>query len=129
MKSEISSYDRNNPDDAHNQMLDTIQKSIICCGVEKPEDWKNNTDSSRYLPDSCCYETQSSEEIASTSNCANTKLKYYATHGCATKIATFVKRQSVLLGSIGISFILLQVISIIFAYCLCCSIRSNYDSI
>ena len=95
---------------------DEIQETFTCCGVDKPDDWKNQPfqTSVTDAPDSCC--TVKSE------GCGAGKLTspYTGLHnkGCLTEFEGFVENNLILVGGVGLAIIFVQLIAVITGCCL-----------
>lgn len=107
------------------KVWDTIQKEFKCCGVSNYTEWKkqfDNSTSGQVVPKSCCM---------STNNCTGTQAdvdgKKIYTEGCLTKFETFVKDNVFIIGGVGIGLAFVQIVGILFAFCLARALRKEYE--
>ncbi|XP_017882575.1 23 kDa integral membrane protein-like [Ceratina calcarata] len=91
------------------KIVDLIQSSLHCCGLESPRDFNFN------IPGSCCgkqgNETCPSDEIAQK--------------GCTDAIKEAIHLAGTVLGGVAIGVAGVELIGIIFALCLANSIRNS----
>lgn len=106
------------------KVWDTIQKEFKCCGVSNYTEWKPQFQNSttQVVPKSCCKPA---------SNCTGSQADINAdkiyTEGCLTKFETFVKDNVFIIGGVGIGLAFVQIIGILFAFCLARALRKEYE--
>lgn len=109
-------------DSAMTVAIDDMQQSFKCCGAGFYEDWKG----SRWLqshpslnltcPDSCCY--------TMSPNCATSSSPNNIFYdGCTDFLHKHLKRQLVIIGSVGLGVCCLQLFGIVFACILAMKIK------
>ncbi|XP_073983916.1 CD63 antigen-like [Rhodnius prolixus] len=99
--------DYKNPEDM--ATINEIQKAVECCGLNGPDFW-----SSSKLPPSCC----GLSDLTATCDRNHTFID-----GCEPKIKTLIKQSFKLLGIIALSIAGIELICVIFAFCLSSSIK------
>lgn len=104
------------------KVWDTIQKEFKCCGVSNYTEWESQFNSTvQAVPKSCC----------NTANCtgsqADITAKKIYTEGCLTKFETFVKDNVFIIGGVGIGLAFVQIVGILFAFCLARALRKEYE--
>ena len=95
---------------------DHIQTEFQCCGVNNSTDWTtsiafNNTEN---VPSSCCVKQESGCGVG-TNKSPFTDLH---PHGCFEKFEKFVEDNLLVVGGVGIVFIIVQLIVVITGCCL-----------
>ncbi|XP_022323550.2 CD63 antigen-like [Crassostrea virginica] len=103
------------------EVWDAIQKEFKCCGIMNYTEWKEQMTNSS-VPKSCCI----SESGCSGSDADVANNKTY-TEGCLTKFETFVKDNVFIIGGVGIGLAFVQIIGILFAFCLARALRKEYE--
>lgn len=93
-------------------LVDIVQTSFACCGVNGPDDFKLQLMSP---PPSCCSKVEN--ETCST--------KEFYQDGCISKIKKVLELLGSVLGGVAIGIAGVELIGIIFALCLANSIRNT----
>lgn len=105
--------------------FDKLQQSEKCCGWFNYTDWwgsKYSNGSHYKYPDSCCKdEGKGCGELTKGSTVSN---KIY-TEGCKEKLKTLLKDALYVVGAIGITIVVIQILGMIFALVLICKIGSE----
>ncbi|KAK9504558.1 hypothetical protein O3M35_010868 [Rhynocoris fuscipes] len=91
------------------ELVDSIQKNVMCCGLNGPDYWSHSK-----LPASCCGK---SEKEASC-----TRDQAYQ-DGCEPKIIDIIQSSFKLLGAIALGIAAVELLCVVFAFCLASSIR------
>ena len=94
------------------------QNTLKCCGVTNSDDWRN---SGKQIPDSCYKDATCDSDFKECNKAPSGDI--LLTDGCYTKIDTFVKSETNLVGGIGIGIALLQVLGVIIA----CKIPKDFQ--
>lgn len=94
---------------ANQELVNTIQSTFQCCGVESPEDYPN------VIPWSCCNKKEG--EFCSSGEAFR--------DGCANEIKKVLKFVGEALGGLAIGIAGVELLGIIFALCLANSIRNT----
>ena len=114
----LQNYGKNDTNQGVTKAWDMMQVVFKCCGVKEFTDWGrvsvlNKTES---VPDSCCLKV--------TADCGNAQLSNsdpsgdIYTKGCLTKLGEFIKDNAMIVGIVGASVVVLQIIGVIVACCL-----------
>lgn len=103
------------------KVWDTVQKEFECCGVSNYTEWYNVLNKTE-VPQSCCRKNETSCKGA-TGDIPN---KIY-TEGCLTKFETFVKDNIFIVGGVGIGLAFVQIVGILFAFCLARALKKEYE--
>ncbi|KAJ9576359.1 hypothetical protein L9F63_006771, partial [Diploptera punctata] len=99
--------------DEYKTQVDSIQKSLECCGVNGPDYWTSST-----FPTSCCVKPEG--------NCIYSKdpnVVFQA--GCKAKLKEFLLNIGVFLGALAIAVGVIEIIGVVFALCLASSIKNK----
>ncbi|XP_061178518.1 CD151 antigen-like [Saccostrea echinata] len=101
--------------------VDELQMEFQCCGFHSPSDWNNATyfNSSAAVPVSCCVD----RNVNGCNSVINNSTIY--SQGCYTKMLTWIQANVDLLGGVGISVALFQLLGLGFTFCLC--VRAGKD--
>lgn len=119
-------YDDDNKDHSvTNEAWDHIQQTLHCCGSNNSLTWRVSpeltaTDS---VPDSCCKNE--------TEKCGLRALdrwdpELFYNEGCTPKVTQLIKDSLVAIGAAAAGVAALELIGIIFAFCLANSLRKDY---
>jgi len=107
------------------QTWDNLHKTLHCCGTTGYQSWSNNSfmESTNSVPDSCC--------LNYTMGCGAGGLQpgkpqLFYSEGCSTSLSTLFKKYLVAVGAVAAAIAILEVIGIIFAFCLAHSLRKDY---
>lgn len=88
------------------QSWNLIQEELKCCGIVKPEDWKeifrNDT-----VPRSCCPPGTIPPDLPKNTTCTQ---EFAAKQGCKNRLYDFLDSYALILGSVGLSISAIQVI-------------------
>lgn len=113
--------------DISTQTWDHLQQALQCCGTNNTDSWRvcEILDKDKSLPDSCC--------INDTAGCGfGARIfqplpadKFY-TLGCNDKVTTLLKSTLVIVGAAAAVVAALELIGIVFAFCLAHSLRKDY---
>jgi len=92
---------------------DLVQKEIKCCGVENWEDWKNVTQLSGGVPDSCCIGGQ-------VEGCGKDPVDPTKIHnkGCFALFSDEFLSNLNIVGAVAVGIAVIEMIAIGFACCL-----------
>jgi len=99
------------------------QTTFQCCGLTNYTDWKKNgaLNTTFSVPDSCCTNK--------TTNCGfgnyDDKDRFYKI-GCENKIVDVLKHYLIAVGAVAAAVGLLEIIGIVFAFCLANCLRKDY---
>ena len=89
------------------------QNTLKCCGVTNSDDWQN---SDKRIPDSCYKDATCDPDFKECKKGPSGDVfGPPGSNGCYTKMETFVKSETNLVGGIGIGIALLQVLGVIIA--------------
>ena len=120
LKQAINSYYAKNGQQYKN-VIDKMQRSMKCCGVEEPADWKNVTGNpSGTYPNSCCA------NIADTATCSATSNNFHS-RGCLKGFESFVSGNIAIVAGVALGVCFVQIIGIMCACCLSRAIKKEYD--
>ncbi|XP_069564388.1 CD151 antigen isoform X1 [Brachyistius frenatus] len=100
------------------QAVDKLQQEFKCCGSHNSSDWMESVwiqaaENKRLVPDSCCKTP--SELCGHRDHPSNI---YKVEGGCIMKLEDFILSQLYILGAVGIGIAFLQVVGMMFTYCL-----------
>ncbi|XP_077994679.1 tetraspanin-18-like [Glandiceps talaboti] len=103
-----------------------------CCGTYGYEDYLTTMwyadGQTQDFPSSCCkIISLTSGKLENEAECLNKNPAYMNPEGCVAKFKTWVDDRIYILGGVGIGVAGLQLFGMIFAICLCRSIRSSSD--
>jgi len=123
MEKELQNYI---PSDALTAKIwNDTQTNFQCCGLKNYTSWSNNTamHETNSVPDSCCNGTNYGE------NCGygkyNEPERFYH-DGCETKLVALLKKYLIAVGAVAAAVGLLEILGIIFAFCLANCLRKDY---
>ncbi|MED6266476.1 hypothetical protein CHARACLAT_002539 [Characodon lateralis] len=107
------------------QSVDKLQQEFKCCGSQNFSDWTVNkwiqeSENLRRVPDSCCKTP--SELCGRRDHPSNI---YRVEGGCIEKLENFVQSQLYILGAVGIGIAFLQLVGMMFTYCLCRNLKED----
>jgi len=135
----VKNYNYTNPNDGFTKMVDEVQKYLRCCGVNGTIDWPYGK-----VPSSCCeYNTtylhhpqpnvNLQEQLRVEKNieyCLNNRIGHYAwKEGCFTKVTSLMSKHVWYLGALGLTFALVQIMSILLSCCIAYSSKKSYHTI
>ncbi|XP_073246180.1 CD151 antigen-like [Porites lutea] len=107
-------------DSTTNQNVDNLQIRLDCCGAFNSTDWKDSkwikNNDGKEVPLSCC------KEGANSTTCNMPGTLTINTKGCVEGLKDFVNNHLLILGVIAVSISAIQLLGMIFACCLFCSI-------
>lgn len=103
--------------------VDQLQSKLQCCGLNNYKDWNSSTwykdNKDKEVPPSCC------KLISNMPSCYQRKhfdmTKIYTT-GCVGKLDDFVQKHLLIIGAIGVAISCIQLLGMMFACALFCSI-------
>ncbi|XP_069018257.1 CD151 antigen isoform X2 [Embiotoca jacksoni] len=98
------------------QAVDKLQQEFKCCGSHNSSDWMESVwiqaaENKRLVPDSCC---KTPSELCGHRDHPSNIYK----GGCIMKLEDFILSQLYILGAVGIGIAFLQVVGMMFTYCL-----------
>ncbi|NWW39813.1 TSN6 protein, partial [Panurus biarmicus] len=110
--------------DRHSEAVDTIQRTLHCCGVQNYSDWERTEYfSQRGIPHSCCKnQNDCSEEDLKDPNKA--KLKVFV-DGCFFLVTSTMESKMSIVAGISFGIACFQLIGIILSCCLSRYITNN----
>ena len=114
MREKLTDYQKGRNDNI-SRFWNKVQEQFTCCGIESPDDWKNDT-----IPDTCCQNERST--------CKKTSEDLHQT-GCLKEFKEYVKENMLILGGIGVGIACAQLFAIIAGCVLAKRMRDKYDSI
>jgi len=105
------------------QTWDNLQKSAECCGTFGYKSWNISTKIGNDVPDSCC--------VKGSPGCGRDgrigdRSKDFWNDGCATSLSTLFLASLLAVGAVAAAIAVLEIIGIIFAFCLASSLRQDY---
>jgi CD63 antigen len=123
MMNELKAYTPGN----NTAVWDNTQKTFKCCGLYNYTAWSQNqimkeTDS---LPDSCCVNSTIDHCGRGQYSDGANPLHFYQT-GCETEIVDLLKHYLIAVGAVAAAVALLEIIGVIFAFCLAGCLRKDY---
>ncbi|XP_017778130.1 PREDICTED: CD63 antigen [Nicrophorus vespilloides] len=98
-----------------------LQHEMKCCGMNGPEDWRSVIHNET-LPHTCCPDTQND------GTCTIMTLNKY-TKSCLESLEDTLLTYSTIIGGVGCGVAVIQLIGVVFACCLACSIRKEYETV
>jgi len=109
---------------AQTESWDLVQENFHCCGISGYEDWKNVTslEPNNAVPDSCCIKV---EKTCGYKQLPKANDKIYQT-GCLDKFEKEINDHAGIAAGIGVGIFVIQLITIIAAFCL--GKRMDYES-
>ncbi|XP_041365676.1 tetraspanin-9-like [Gigantopelta aegis] len=109
-----------NPDiEGWREIFDSLQLELQCCGVNNYTDWYNIQawpDEAR-VPDSCCVEPATS--------CGQLDKSFWFDRGCLGEIEYWFVRNMYVLGVVGITVGVIQILGMVAAIVLFCYLRNR----
>jgi len=117
--------------------FDTIQKSLKCCGAERPHDWATNKVSIGVssppdlydIPESCCVSGIPMEAChkATRQLKVGAKIDTYAVYqsGCIEKVIKVLKDNASIIVMVGLGVMLLEVCGLLFSLVLIVTIKRS----
>lgn len=129
LKSSINKYYAAKEKDAVTVMWDYIMASMKCCGVDSYEDFRESkkwTEGNKTVPEACCVlEGNIAKFEPKFKNCPHkpSDTNSYWQKGCYTAFVELIVENINIVIGIGIGLGLVQLLGIIFAFCLCKSIN------
>jgi len=103
-------------DDASKHILDDIQTSLHCCGIN---DYTDYTVNNITIPPSCCK---------GTITCTKDSPEIFS-QGCYIVVSDKIKSNLFVVGTIAIVIAFIEVLGLIFACCLRGAINERYESV
>ncbi|XP_071830938.1 tetraspanin-4-like isoform X2 [Apostichopus japonicus] len=114
LKHGLDQYEEN---ESYKAAWDEIQSKLMCCGVEKPDDWYlNSTFTENSVPDSCCLEMKV--------GCGRDGSGTFTT-GCKEAMTTTLEANLSGVAAGGIIIALFEIVGFTFGIVLCCFISST----
>ncbi|KFW06242.1 PREDICTED: tetraspanin-6-like, partial [Fulmarus glacialis] len=110
--------------DWHSDAVDTIQRTLHCCGVQNYSDWeKTDYFTQRGIPRSCCksQDDRSEEDLKDPSKA---KLKVFV-DGCFFLVTSTMESKMSIVAGISFGIACFQLVGIILACCLSQYITNN----
>nr|WBW70071.1 venom protein [Lampona murina] len=96
------------------KVWDEMQMKLHCCGVTKAEDWPKVD-----FPKSCCP-----QEVTT---CSATENAY--PDGCYEKILDKIKSAIGVVGGVAIGIAVVELIGVMFSWCLASAIKKEYEGV
>lgn len=113
------------------KVIDDLQLEGKCCGVDSRDEWKESkwykasSNNGKYpFPPSCCGNKNGNYSVVKNCETKNT----YHKAKCSDYIENLIKSKAPILIGIACGVAALEIFGIIFASCLCRSIRHEYDA-
>ncbi|KAL9955409.1 hypothetical protein ACROYT_G036723 [Oculina patagonica] len=99
--------------------FDALQQKEKCCGWNNYKDWFGSQfgGQDNKVPDSCCKEEK--EKCGEGASISTAKIY---TEGCKDKLETLLKDKLYIVGAIGVTVVVIQILGMIFALVLICQI-------
>jgi len=119
-----------NADDEFTKAIDWFQQNVKCCGSKEPGDWKNSNWYNKQkgakvlVPESCCLSEKKGCNNGASIKSLIDNGKIYP-KGCVPEGAKFVKNELYKVGGAAIGIGVVQLLGIIFACCLCQTIKKE----
>jgi CD63 antigen len=112
-------------DDVYTKTWDSFQRDLQCCGTTNYTSWNSSSElyKTKSVPDSCCKNE--------TDKCGYEAMNYYDIKvffekGCNVAVTDIVKGSMIAVGAVAAGVALLEIIGIVFAFCLAHSLRKDY---
>jgi CD63 antigen len=96
------------------KIWDEMQIKLKCCGVDEPSDWPVGM-----LPPSCCPQEQQD-------NCT---VESAYKDGCYGKLLDRVKSRIGMVGGVAIGIAVVELIGVMFSWCLASAIKKEYEGV
>lgn len=113
-------------DTTTNQNVDILQGRLKCCGSLNYTDWMDSKWSDKNptleVPLSCCKDGENGTICNAKKGFDSSKINE---KGCVEELKKFVNNHLVILGIIGVSIAAIQLLGMIFACCLFCSVDDS----
>jgi CD63 antigen len=109
-------------DKSVDDFVDVLQHDLKCCGAANYTDWKTTKWGQAHpnaVPDSCC--------IAAEKGCGAKSTTGIYTSGCYSKFKEFFESRILIVAGIGIGIGLVELLGIIFAFCLASAIKRKHE--
>lgn len=105
------SMEKYNKEEAYQETWDDTQRTLKCCGIDKPSDWKNygGFNNNNEVPESCCLQNREKECVQSP----NGQNSYQ--DGCFDVVLDYAQSHAKLIGGVGIGIAILLLTGIIFS--------------
>jgi len=105
---------------APTESWDKIQTTIQCCGIDDYKSWKNAAKLSvtSSVPDSCCIKEEPGCGTGYASKPEGEAKEVIYTKGCLSTVETNIKDNVGIAAGIGVGIAVIQLITIISAFCL-----------
>lgn len=129
MNMDIVKYDPKDPTVLATKSWDHSQKTLQCCGSSGYMSWNMSAalNATHSVPDSCCIRQNVTNcglgALIGTSEAINATI--YTT-GCVEKTRTLMQTYLIAVGAVAAAVALLELLGIIFAFCLARSLRKDY---
>jgi len=106
---------------------DQTQRALQCCGTTNYSSWSNNTflNQTHSVPDTCCSNANYTENCGKGQNIPIPTEPLF-TKGCTQAIEDILKTSMIAVGAIAAAVGLLEILGIIFAFCLANCLRKDY---
>lgn len=120
-------YNSTDSQDAVTLAWDTLQINLKCCGVDNYEDYQQNQvwkQQSYVIPPSCCALSLDNKPLDPTCTTSPNEANSYYKTGCYQKIIDWLMLNLNLIIIIAAVLGLVEIIGILFAFCLAKSINS-----
>ncbi|XP_048757158.1 CD63 antigen-like [Ostrea edulis] len=101
------------------EVWNTIQKEFKCCGISNYTEWYSVYNETK-VPSSCCMNS------TCTGLASDIPGNIY-TEGCLTKFENYVKDNIFIVGGVGIGLAFVQIVGILFAFCLARALKKEYE--
>ncbi|XP_055625206.1 tetraspanin-6 isoform X2 [Toxorhynchites rutilus septentrionalis] len=102
---------------------ESVQKQMMCCGIEGPKDWYDNNN--RTMPASCCKPDLIDSESNDCKNAPPLFMDRYYQKGCLMKLKEHFDKNAVVLIAVGFVISGLQLLGVIFACWLSAAIKRD----
>ncbi|KAK2528964.1 Tspan6 [Columba guinea] len=110
--------------DRHSEAVDTIQRTLHCCGVQNYSDWeKTEYFTQRGIPRSCCKSQDDCSE-EDLKDVRKAKLKVFV-DGCFFLVTSTMESKMSVVAGISFGIACFQLVGIILACCLSQYITNN----
>ncbi|KAK6191553.1 hypothetical protein SNE40_003212 [Patella caerulea] len=100
-------------------VMNSLQKELHCCGINNYTDWYyvSAWPNEERVPDSCC--------VRSLDLCGQLDKSYWYNRGCLEEIEYWFIRNMYVLGVVGITVAVIQILAMVAAIILFCYLRSR----
>jgi len=112
--------------DLNAEIWNNTQTTFKCCGTYNFTSWLNNTDmmATNSLPDSCCKNV--SENCGYGRYTPDPDENRFNLKGCEPEIVRLLQRYLIAVGAVAAAVGVLEILGIIFAFCLANCLRKDY---